>query len=95
VPAVLAGSLLSTRVTDRWLRPVIFTVILASGLGYAGVGGVYLVPAVTVALIAGLAGARLTGGRGRTGTAPPGPSDPVSAPAGADSLTVGYAPLSR
>jgi uncharacterized membrane protein YfcA len=37
VPAVLAGSLLSSRVADRYLRPVIGVVILASGLKYVGV----------------------------------------------------------
>jgi uncharacterized protein len=36
VPAVLAGSLLSSRVADRYLRPVIGVVILASGLKYVG-----------------------------------------------------------
>ena len=38
VPAVLVGSLLSSRVPDRLLRPVITFVILASGLKYAGMG---------------------------------------------------------
>ena len=38
VPAVLVGSLLSSRVPDRHLRPVITVVILASGLKYVGVG---------------------------------------------------------
>ena len=38
VPAVLVGSLLSSRTTDRFLRPVIFCVVLASGLKYAGLG---------------------------------------------------------
>ena len=38
VPAVLVGSLLSSRVPDRLLRPVITFVILASGLKYAGLG---------------------------------------------------------
>lgn len=36
VPAVLAGSLMSSRVADRYLRPIIGVVILASGLKYAG-----------------------------------------------------------
>jgi uncharacterized membrane protein YfcA len=36
VPAVLVGSLLSSRLKDTWLRPVIFFVILLSGLKYAG-----------------------------------------------------------
>jgi uncharacterized membrane protein YfcA len=36
VPAVLAGSLMSSRVADRYLRPIIGVVILASGLKYSG-----------------------------------------------------------
>ena len=38
VPAVLVGSLLSSRAPDRYLRPVITFVIFASGLKYVGVG---------------------------------------------------------
>jgi len=38
VPAVLIGSLLSSRAPDRYLRPVITFVIFASGLKYVGVG---------------------------------------------------------
>ena len=38
VPAVLIGSYLSSRTADQWLRPVIFCVILASGLKYIGLG---------------------------------------------------------
>jgi uncharacterized membrane protein YfcA len=38
VPAVLAGSLLSSRAPDRVIRPVITLVILASGLKYLGLG---------------------------------------------------------
>lgn len=37
VPAVLIGSLLSSRAPDKYLRPVITFVILASGLKYVGV----------------------------------------------------------
>jgi uncharacterized membrane protein YfcA len=37
VPAVLVGSLLSSRAPDRYIRPVITFVTLASGLKYAGV----------------------------------------------------------
>jgi uncharacterized membrane protein YfcA len=36
VPAVLAGSLLSSRAPDRFIRPAITFVIFASGLKYAG-----------------------------------------------------------
>ncbi len=38
VPAVLVGSLLSSSVPDRYIRPVITFVIFASGLKYVGVG---------------------------------------------------------
>jgi uncharacterized membrane protein YfcA len=38
VPAVLAGSFLSSRAPDRYIRPVITFVILASGLKYVGLG---------------------------------------------------------
>jgi uncharacterized protein len=38
VPAVFVGSLLSSRVPDRYLRPAITVVILASGLKYLGMG---------------------------------------------------------
>jgi uncharacterized membrane protein YfcA len=36
VPAVLVGSLLSSTVSDRYVRPAIAFVILASGLKYIG-----------------------------------------------------------
>jgi uncharacterized membrane protein YfcA len=38
VPAVLAGSLISSRAPDRYIRPVIMFVIFASGLKYVGLG---------------------------------------------------------
>jgi uncharacterized membrane protein YfcA len=38
VPAVLVGSFLSSRAPDRFVRPAITFVILASGLKYVGVG---------------------------------------------------------
>ena len=38
VPAVLIGSLLSSRAPDRYIRPLIAFVIFASGLKYAGLG---------------------------------------------------------
>jgi uncharacterized protein len=38
VPAVLVGSLLSSTVPDRFVRPVITFVIFASGLKYVGLG---------------------------------------------------------
>jgi uncharacterized membrane protein YfcA len=42
VPAVLVGSFLSSRAPDRYIRPAITFVILASGLKYVGVGTVAL-----------------------------------------------------
>ncbi|HET6874814.1 MAG TPA: sulfite exporter TauE/SafE family protein [Acidimicrobiales bacterium] len=50
VPAVLLGSFLSSRTTDRFLRPVIFCVVLASGLKYAGFGTYDLAWGVGVAV---------------------------------------------
>jgi uncharacterized membrane protein YfcA len=38
VPAVLVGSLLSSSIPDRFVRPAIAFVILASGLKYVGLG---------------------------------------------------------
>jgi uncharacterized membrane protein YfcA len=38
VPAVLVGSLLSSRAPDQYIRPLITFVILASGLKYVGLG---------------------------------------------------------
>jgi uncharacterized membrane protein YfcA len=38
VPAVLAGSLLSSRAPDRYIRPAITFVTMASGLKYVGLG---------------------------------------------------------
>jgi uncharacterized membrane protein YfcA len=38
VPAVLVGSFLSSRAPDKYIRPVITFVILASGLKYVGLG---------------------------------------------------------
>ena len=55
VPAVLVGALLSSRVPDRYLRPAITFVILASGLKYVGVGtrplGFALVPMFVVLVV--------------------------------------------
>lgn len=52
VPAVLVGSWLSSRTSDRWLRPAIFCVVLASGLKYAGSGNVVLAAVVGGAVAA-------------------------------------------
>ncbi len=42
IPGVIAGSLLATRVPDRFLRPVVGLAIFGSGLKYVGVGSVTL-----------------------------------------------------
>lgn len=42
VPAVLVGAFLSSRAPDRYIRPAITFVILASGLKYVGVGTIAL-----------------------------------------------------
>jgi len=51
VPAVLIGSLLSSRAPDRLIRPVITLVIFASGLKYVGVGTTALGWIVLVVLL--------------------------------------------
>jgi uncharacterized protein len=55
VPAVLVGSTLSSRVPDRYIRPVIAFVIFASGLKYAGLGTVALGWTMVAVLLAGAA----------------------------------------
>jgi hypothetical protein len=80
VPAVLVGSLLSSRTSDRWLRPVIFTVVLASGLKYAGLSNTALAWAVGAAVAVIAADAIVTAARTRR----PQPGDPdpsIPAPA--------------
>jgi uncharacterized protein len=52
VPAVLIGSLLSSRVPDRYLRPIIGVVILASGLKYLGLSTTELGWITSLALVA-------------------------------------------
>jgi uncharacterized protein len=53
VPAVLIGSLLSSRAPDKYIRPVIAFVIFASGLKYVGVGTTALGWILCVVLLAG------------------------------------------
>ena len=55
VPAVLVGALLSSRLSDRHLRPAITFVILASGLKYVGVGPDQLGWTIVAILVAGAA----------------------------------------
>jgi uncharacterized membrane protein YfcA len=62
VPGVLVGSLASSRVPDRYLRPVITLVILASGLKYVGVGtrevGLAMLPLLVALVVVLVAQAR-------------------------------------
>jgi uncharacterized protein len=51
VPAVLIGSMLSSSVSDRYIRPIIAFVIFASGLKYVGVGAVALGWILTTVLL--------------------------------------------
>lgn len=70
VPAVLAGSLLSSRAPDRYVRPAITFVIFASGLKYAGLGTTAL--GWTLCLVAlGYGGYRLARNRPRRWGGPP------------------------
>jgi hypothetical protein len=52
VPAVLVGSLLSSRAPDKYIRPAITFVIFASGLKYAGMGTTALGWTLCLALLA-------------------------------------------
>jgi len=55
VPAVLVGSLLSSRAPDKYIRPAITFVIFASGLKYVGVPTYPLGFVMGGILVAGLA----------------------------------------
>jgi uncharacterized membrane protein YfcA len=84
VPAVLIGSLLSSRAPDRYLRPVITFVIFASGLKYVGVGTTALgwILAATAAVSVGiwLTWARPWRARPVTPAPAEGPAEPVPLP---------------
>ena len=95
VPAVVVGSLLSSRINDRYLRPAILTVILASGLKYVGVANTPLAWAVGLFLVAILVNWVLQGssrrrespGRASEGEETPTPVVPTGAPATAPPAT--------
>ena len=72
VPAVVVGSLLSSTVPDRYVRPAIAFVILASGLKYVGLG--------TTALGWTLCGVLLAGAIGWLLVARPWESGPSASP---------------
>ena len=84
VPAVLIGSLLSSRAPDHYIRPVITFVIFASGLKYVGVGttalGWILATTVVVAVGSWLTWARPWRPRAVTPAPAEGPADPAPLP---------------
>jgi hypothetical protein len=83
VPAVLIGSLLSSRAPDKILRPVITFVILASGLKYVGLGTTALGWTLAAVLAASL-GVWLAWAqpwRGRAARIATGGSQPAAVPA--------------
>jgi uncharacterized membrane protein YfcA len=76
VPAVLVGSFISSRAPDRYIRPIITFVILASGLKYAGLGTSQLGWTLCALLLAaGVAWAYLVRPWTKTATAEPGTTD--------------------
>jgi hypothetical protein len=86
VPAVLVGSLLSSRAPDRYIRPAITFVIFASGLKYVGVPTYPLGFAMGGILVAGLAYLAVRSGARRAADA----ADP-DAEAGAGAAVTGAA----
>lgn len=76
VPGVLVGSLVSSRAPDRYVRPVITFVILASGLKYAGVGTAEL-GWILCSLLLGAAAVWLGRARFWTATSSSEPSEPA------------------
>jgi uncharacterized protein len=83
VPAVLVGSLFSSRAPDRYVRPVIAFVIFASGLKYVGVGTVALgwtLAAILSAAAATWLGLRLLRRRTAATVPAPAPDKAVSRP---------------
>jgi uncharacterized membrane protein YfcA len=89
VPAVLVGSLLSSRAPDKYIRPAITFVIFASGLKYAGLDTTALGWTLCGVLLAGAGfwGVRTwrAGGR-KAETAPAGGGQAAEAGASADIL---------
>jgi uncharacterized membrane protein YfcA len=82
VPAVLVGSLLSSRAPDKLIRPVITFVILASGLKYVGVPTKALGWTLGLTLVA-VAVTWVTVVRLRRRATPPEPADAAGKPADA------------
>jgi uncharacterized protein len=71
VPAAAAGSLLSSRAPDRYIRPAITLVILVSGLKYIGVGTTALGWTMAAVLAAAAAWLGWTRQRTRNASGPP------------------------
>ncbi len=87
VPAVLVGSLLSSRAPDRYIRPAITFVIFASGLKYVGVPTTAL--GITMGAILAAAAAYWLAQRARRRSAPDAEADDRElTPADTPSLTV-------
>jgi|SRR5579875_641136 len=92
LPGALAGSLLSSRVPDRFVRPAVTLAILASGLRYAGVGTGALGWLLASVLVGGacwmawrVAGKRSTPDeRARDGTVARRAAEPTTAASGPD-----------
>jgi uncharacterized membrane protein YfcA len=84
VPAVLIGSLLSSRAPDRYIRPAITFVIFASGLKYVGVPTTAL--GITMGAILAVAAAYWLVRRFHA--RPPIDGEPAAVPADTPSLTV-------
>jgi len=87
VPAVLIGSMLSSRAPDKYIRPVITFVIFASGLKYAGLSTTALGWTLCTVLLAGAGFWLVRGWRGsrKPAAAPaePAPEGPVPKGSGA------------
>jgi uncharacterized protein len=85
VPAVLVGSLFSSRARDAYVRPVIAFVIFASGLKYVGVGTTALGWTLAAVVAAGVVGwITLTAVRRRSVASAKAPATEDRAPATED-----------
>ncbi len=86
VPAVFIGSMLSSSIPDRYIRPVIAFVILASGLKYVGLATTALGWTLVAVLLAGAGFVAYELGRSRTAEAR------LASAGAAPTLDVGSAP---
>jgi len=89
VPAVLVGSMFSSRAPDRYVRPVIAFAIFASGLKYVGLGTTALGWTLAAVLAAVLGGwLALTLARRRTVAPAPAPAGDETATRPADRVRI-------